>query len=63
MAMKGASTGKNIYEKVKKVVQGLNSPVGQLARPVTVRAPDMVQETLTLLCFAVLSINVKNIIW
>lgn len=40
--MKGTATGKYVYEKVKKVVLGLDSSVGELAGPVTVGGSDMV---------------------
>jgi hypothetical protein len=52
MPMEGTATGKNVYGQVKKVVQGLDSPVGGnwLHQ----------QETVTLHSFVLVSINVKK---
>jgi hypothetical protein len=42
------------------MVQSLDGPVEELAGPMTVGEPGMGQETVTLHCFAVFSINMKN---
>jgi hypothetical protein len=60
MPMKGTATSKNVYEKVKKAIQSLDGPVDELAGPMKVGEPGMGQERVTLHCFTVLSINVKN---